>query len=122
MNTVDRTHVLEVESADMILRKPDLFLSFLADAIDEEFVFYSLDASGRFAYLSKSAKKVLGLNPIEWVGPPTPRSVEWTAIATNSCFKWNSRYRLLLSRYVANAGFDRAKTPRASWNIGRFEL
>ena len=54
----------------MILRQPDLFLSFLVDAIDDDFVFYSLDASGRFVYLSKSARNVLGMNPGDWVGRP----------------------------------------------------
>jgi DNA-binding CsgD family transcriptional regulator len=70
VNTVNLPATSALDFGCPLLGKPDFFLSFLVETLDEEFVFYSLDSSWRFVYLSGSAKKVLGMTPSEWVGRP----------------------------------------------------
>ncbi len=41
-----------------LLTQPELFLPILAEAMQDELAFYTLDQSGRFAFLSKSAEHV----------------------------------------------------------------
>ena len=80
VNTVNLPATSALDFGRSLLGKPDFFLSFLVNTLDEEFVFYSLDSNWRFVFLSVSAKKVLGMEPSEWVGRPLRE-----ALSNNDC-------------------------------------
>lgn len=56
------------ESGKPLLSQPEFFLPIFADSLEKDFVFFSLDTNWRFTYLSRSAAKVMGLPPAEWIG------------------------------------------------------
>ena len=80
VNTVNLPATSALDFGRQLLGKPEYFLSFLVNTLDEEFVFYSLDSNWRFVYLSGSAKKVLGMEPSEWLGRPLR-----DALSNNDC-------------------------------------
>lgn len=80
VNTLNLPATSPLDFGRSLLSKPDFFLSFLVNTLDEEFVFYSLDSNWRFVFLSGSAKKVLGMEPGEWVGRPLR-----DALSNNDC-------------------------------------
>lgn len=84
-----------LECGRSLLGQPDYFLSHLIEFLNDEFVFYSLDSEWRFAFLSGSAKEVLGMEPHEWLGRPFMDS-----LSTDSCNLQTRNFRMSLSPLV----------------------